>query len=164
MDFRSDPQSKCTAFPHAIGQEIRALRRNVLKSNLIDFNELCDAELNHYLNWRRQTDGVEYSTVQQEQQQQQQKSKQQNCYGTWTALSVRAMLCLIIGLMLLNFHVFIEYFTSIRCFLPNNYMIWEATRPISNCQFCAGVSRPLILSNLSQTEFAVSQTEPESLE
>lgn len=167
MDFRSDPQSKCTAFPHAIGQEIRALRRNVLKSNLIDFNELYDAEFSHYLNWRRQTDGVEYSTVQQQRQeshQQQQKSKQQNFYSAWTALSVGAMLCLIIGLMLLNFHVFIEYFTSIRCFLPNNYMIWEATRPISNCQFCAGVSRPLILSNLSQTEFSVSQTEPESFD
>lgn len=162
MDFQSRLQSKCVSFPHAIGQEIRTLRQNVLNSNLIDFNELCDAEFNHYLNWKRQNDGMPYSTIKQRQEQkkqQRQKSRQQKSYGTMTVLSMGAMLCLAIGLMLLNANVVIEYFTSIRCFVPNNYMIWEATRPISNCQFCAGVTRPLILSNLSQTEFAVSQTQ-----
>lgn len=161
MDIRSNLRSKCTSFPHAIGQEIRALRQNVLKSNLIDFNELCDAEFNHYLNWKRQTDGLPHATITDQQKaehrQRQTKSKvQQNVYGIKTVLSMGAILGIAIGLMLLNCNVVIEYFTSIRCFVPNNYMIWEATRPISNCQFCAGVKRPLILSNLSQTEFSVS--------
>lgn len=151
MDFRSNFPNNCVEFPYAIGQEIRTLRENVLKSNLIDLNELCDAEFNHYLNWKRQTDTMQYSPLK---LQQQQKPKQ-NCYGLMTVLSMSAAVCLAIGLMLLNFNIFIEYFTSIRCFVPNNYMIWEATRPISNCQFCAGVDRPLILSNISQTEFSV---------
>lgn len=157
MEFRSNLQSKCTAFPYAIGQEIRTLRQNVLNSNLIDLNELCDAEFNHYLNWKRQTDAMQYSTIKQQQQQQRQQQKpKQNFYGMMTVLSMGAILCVAIGLMLLNFHIVIEYFTSIRCFVPNNYLIWEATRPISNCQFCGGVDRPLILSNISQTEFSVS--------
>lgn len=165
MDIRSNLRSKCASFPHAIGQEIRALRQNVLKSNLIGFNELCDAEFNHYLNWKRQTEGLPYETIadqqeadHQEQQQQTKSNEQQNFYGTKAVLSMGAILCMAIGLMLLNCNVAIEYFTSIRCFVPNNYMIWEATRPISNCQFCAGVTRPLILTNLSQAEFSVSKS------
>lgn len=47
----------------------------------------------------------------------------------------------------------INYLLGIRCILPNNYFIWEATRPISNCNFCTNVSEPVILSNLSRDEF-----------
>lgn len=167
MDFQSNFQRKCTAFPYAIGQEIRTLRQSVLKSNLIDLNELCDAEFNHYLNWKRQTDAFPYSSAPQQQQQQKPSDERANlvencsinCYKLIKVFSMGAIICLMIGLMLINFNVAVDYFTSIRCFVPNNYMIWEATRPISNCEFCAGVNRPLILSNVSQTEFLVSPSE-----
>lgn len=51
---------------------------------------------------------------------------------------------------------FWEYFIGIRCLVPNNYLVWEATRPVSDCSFCDGIRRPLILPNLTQAEFAVS--------
>lgn len=153
VDFRSNPATKCAAFPYAIGREIRTLRQNVLGSNLIGFNELCDAEFKHFVNWRRCHNGdaaVQYSVAAKP------KQNHRDHYGLFTVLSISAMLCLVAGLMLTNFHVAVEYFTSIRCFVPNNYIVWEATRPISNCQFCAGIHRPLVLANISQTEFLVS--------
>lgn len=40
-----------------------------------------------------------------------------------------------------------------RCLLPNNYLVWEFTRPVSNCDYCRGVDAPLILPNLTREEF-----------
>lgn len=40
-----------------------------------------------------------------------------------------------------------------RCLIPNNYLIWEFTRPISNCDYCRDVTSALILSNLTREEF-----------
>lgn len=42
-----------------------------------------------------------------------------------------------------------------RCLLPNNYLVWEATRPLSDCSFCQGVTEPLILHNISREDFKV---------
>ncbi|EFN82398.1 uncharacterized protein LOC105185154 [Harpegnathos saltator] len=40
-----------------------------------------------------------------------------------------------------------------RCLLPNNYLVWEFTRPVSNCDYCRDVDAPLILRNLTREEF-----------
>lgn len=48
------------------------------------------------------------------------------------------------------------YLLGIRCFVPNNYLIWEATRPVTDCSYCRNVRRPLILPNMTRDEFAVS--------
>lgn len=52
------------------------------------------------------------------------------------------------------FYETISFLLGVRCFLPNNYLVWEATRPISDCEFCKGVKAPLILANLTMEEFA----------
>ncbi|XP_033158015.1 uncharacterized protein LOC117139659 [Drosophila mauritiana] len=52
------------------------------------------------------------------------------------------------------FYETISFLLGVRCFLPNNYLVWEATRPISDCEFCKGVRAPLILANLTMEEFA----------
>lgn len=52
-----------------------------------------------------------------------------------------------------------EHVLGVRCFVPNNYLVWEATRPKSDCTFCRGLDGPIILPNLTRDEFAVS-TEP----
>lgn len=52
------------------------------------------------------------------------------------------------------FNVIIAHTLGTRCILPNNYFMWEATRPISDCQFCLNVSRPIILPNLTREEFS----------
>lgn len=48
-----------------------------------------------------------------------------------------------------------EYLLGIRCLVPNNYLVWEATRPISDCSYCKGVNQPLILPNMTQEQFEV---------
>lgn len=47
----------------------------------------------------------------------------------------------------------IKSFQGTRCLLPNNYLIWEFTRPITNCDYCRDVEAPLILPNLTKEEF-----------
>ncbi|XP_046663604.1 uncharacterized protein LOC124356569 [Homalodisca vitripennis] len=42
---------------------------------------------------------------------------------------------------------------GIRCFLPNNYFVWEATRPIADCNICRGVNEVLMLPNITREEF-----------
>ncbi|CAH0546508.1 unnamed protein product [Brassicogethes aeneus] len=46
-----------------------------------------------------------------------------------------------------------NYFLGVRCVLRNNYIIWEATRPLSNCEFCKNLSEPIVLQNVSRKEF-----------
>ncbi|KAJ6647456.1 hypothetical protein Bhyg_02679 [Pseudolycoriella hygida] len=45
------------------------------------------------------------------------------------------------------------FILGIRCFIPNNYVVWEATRPIANCAYCQHVRGPLILPNMTREEF-----------
>ncbi|XP_018397417.1 PREDICTED: uncharacterized protein LOC108775528 [Cyphomyrmex costatus] len=47
----------------------------------------------------------------------------------------------------------IKNFQGTRCLLPNNYFIWEFTRPITNCDYCRDIEAPLILPNLTKEEF-----------
>ncbi|XP_043251370.1 uncharacterized protein LOC122396775 [Colletes gigas] len=53
-------------------------------------------------------------------------------------------------------YVYIDVIKSIRgtrCLIPNNYFIWEFTRPIANCNYCRNVTAALILPNLTREEF-----------
>lgn len=52
----------------------------------------------------------------------------------------------------LNMNI-IKNFRETRCLLPNNYLVWEFTRSISNCDYCRDVEAPLILPNLTKEEF-----------
>lgn len=47
------------------------------------------------------------------------------------------------------------FLLGIRCFVPNNYIVWEATRPITNCSYCQYIKGPLILPNMTREEFLV---------
>lgn len=122
-------------FPKSIFREISKLRRNILKFKSVDIIELCGEELNsknHNI----------------------QKIKLKPEFGIKIFFAVTVS-CLTFGLI--NFNFIVEYLLSIRCLLPNNYLIYEACRPIdSNCKFCVNVNRPIILtSNLTQAEFSV---------
>ncbi|XP_018320366.1 uncharacterized protein LOC108733619 [Agrilus planipennis] len=52
------------------------------------------------------------------------------------------------------FHCIVNYAIGIRCLIPNNYFVWEATRPVSDCSYCLKVAKPIVLPNLTQEEFA----------
>lgn len=47
----------------------------------------------------------------------------------------------------------IKSFQGTRCLLPNNYLVWEFTRPRTTCDYCRDVEAPLILPNLTKEEF-----------
>ncbi|XP_015593936.1 uncharacterized protein LOC107267143 [Cephus cinctus] len=47
-----------------------------------------------------------------------------------------------------------RYAQGTRCLVPNNYLTWEFTRPVSNCDFCRGVDSALYLRNISKEEFS----------
>lgn len=51
------------------------------------------------------------------------------------------------------FSAAIQFLFGIRCIFPNNYFIWEATRPISDCNFCINVTKPIILGNITKDDF-----------
>ncbi|XP_078051106.1 uncharacterized protein LOC144477302 [Augochlora pura] len=53
-------------------------------------------------------------------------------------------------------YLYIDIVKSVRgtrCLVSNNYLIWEFTRPISNCDYCKDVTTALILPNLTREEF-----------
>lgn len=122
------------SFPKPIFREISELRNNILKFKSVDIVELCGEDLN----------SKNHNT-------QKIKLKPEFRITVFFAVIVS---CLTFGLI--NFNLIVEYLLSIRCLLPNNYLIYEACRPIdSNCKFCANVIRPIILNNLTQAEFSV---------
>ncbi|XP_015516883.2 uncharacterized protein [Neodiprion pinetum] len=47
----------------------------------------------------------------------------------------------------------LKYALGTRCLVPNNYFVWEFTRPVSTCEFCRGIDSALILPNLTREEF-----------
>lgn len=52
---------------------------------------------------------------------------------------------------------FMNSILSARCLLPSNYLVWEATRPLADCAYCANVTKPIILRNITRREFSVRQ-------
>lgn len=125
-------------FPIKFLFQIQNLRKNILKSNFIDIPELMCVELNHLVNYE------ELSVKNQNSK----KNQRHERNGTivWYVKLLLSTICL--------FSYGVINLTSIRCLIPNNYLIYEASRPISNCTFCANVKGPKILSNPS--EFSVS--------
>lgn len=132
-------------FPATIQHKIHELRTNALNTNLINANELFDVEDALFVKWKMQSNYVlKYLMYDSK------KSERSNRFVIFTVLTV---ICILIAAI--NFNVF-EYVLGIRCFVPNNYLIWEATRPESDCRFCIGIEKPLILQNMSRDEFLVS--------
>ncbi|KAL0271524.1 UNVERIFIED_CONTAM: hypothetical protein PYX00_008592 [Menopon gallinae] len=50
--------------------------------------------------------------------------------------------------------ILVDSTLGIRCVIPNNYFIWEATRPVTDCKMCENVTEVLNLWNCTREEFA----------
>ncbi|KAI8127627.1 hypothetical protein CVS40_3058 [Lucilia cuprina] len=68
----------------------------------------------------------------------------------WYTFGIMAFVMLLTPIV---YHV-LTFILGIKCFLPNNNLVWEATRPISDCSYCRGVQGPLVLKNMTREEFA----------
>ncbi|CAG4947016.1 unnamed protein product [Parnassius apollo] len=56
--------------------------------------------------------------------------------------------------MLLVFTSSVVYdILNTRCLVPINYLVWEATRPLADCDYCANVTKPIILRNITRNDF-----------
>lgn len=132
-------------FQILVRNEIRKFHEKVIESNLVDPNELSQVNVKNYLQWKLQTRSVLHGGFS---SQRKEKFNAHQIVGSITIV----FLCFMIAVIKLDA---VDYVMSIRCFLPNNYMIWELTRPISNCKYCAGVQRPIILRNITEEEFLV---------
>ncbi|CAD7006062.1 uncharacterized protein LOC101448387 [Ceratitis capitata] len=73
-----------------------------------------------------------------------------NKINLWYVLGILTFIMVLTPL----FYEVITFLLGVRCFLPNNYIVSEATRPISDCGFCKDVSGPKILQNLTREKFA----------
>lgn len=88
----------------------------------------------------------------------QNNTKHDRSFVSWYMYTRRVFLVLFVPIFC---SVLLEYFDvdvikgirGTRCLIPNNYFIWEFTRPVSNCDYCRDVTRALILPNLTREEF-----------
>lgn len=63
----------------------------------------------------------------------------------------------ILGFVLLALvGIAVENILSARCLLPSNYLVWEATRPVADCNYCVNITKPTILRNITRKSFNVS--------
>ncbi|XP_039755396.1 uncharacterized protein LOC120630284 isoform X1 [Pararge aegeria] len=56
-----------------------------------------------------------------------------------------------ISLLLVNLAA--DYILSARCLIPINHLVWEAARPLADCRYCANVTKPIILQNVTRQGF-----------
>lgn len=124
-----------------IHSQFNRLHINALSTNLINDRELYNALVNHH----QKSNGGSASVTS--------RTDELDAYHNLFMISTIIILCIAIGTALTR--NVIEQTIGIRCFVPNNYLIWEATRPISDCSFCIGVTKPHILPNVSREEFTV---------
>lgn len=48
----------------------------------------------------------------------------------------------------------VETTLGVRCVIPNNYFVWEATRPVTDCSMCANLSQVIQLDDCDREQFA----------
>ncbi|XP_023949605.2 uncharacterized protein LOC112054156 [Bicyclus anynana] len=72
----------------------------------------------------------------------------------YTGLTRKAIITLgVTFTSILLFSLAVDYLLSARCLLPINHLVWEATRPLSDCGYCANVTKPIILMNITRQKF-----------
>lgn len=123
---------------NSVHKQFEQLHDNALQSELVSERELYEALAQHSL--CHHDDAVE------------EQSPDDTC-RQMLIFSCIVILCLAVGASMAR--SLVEHVMGVRCFMPNNYLIWEATRPISDCTFCSGVTKPRILSNVMREEFMV---------
>ncbi|XP_015122534.1 uncharacterized protein LOC107044966 isoform X2 [Diachasma alloeum] len=60
---------------------------------------------------------------------------------------------LICGVIIHGRDDLVNYVYNSRCYIPNNYLVWEFTRPVSDCDFCRGIDSAIIIANDTKEEF-----------
>lgn len=101
-----------------------------------------------YLNSSLLKSGISFSKLQKTS-----LGKSPTVYNTVTWCTALFFIIIGLGYQLHLFQQIIKYTRGVRCIIPNNYFLWEGTRPISDCQYCRDVESPIILYNISRNDF-----------
>lgn len=144
MDVSNQQRFQRHFFLLSIRNKVQLLRRSVLQRQMINANELLRAENAFVTQWKRDDKNAN-------------KRRARSIFPINTFVITLSMVMLCIALAGIHMNGLVERISGIRCIVPNNYLIWEATRPESDCQFCSGIDRPLILQNISRDDFYVSR-------
>lgn len=115
-------------------------RKNI-SVKIID-NKITDL-VQHYLHYNFSIEELEDSLY---------PIRQQSCGFNAKYITISILLLVLLISVLYELNVLGVIF-GIRCIIPNNYFVWEATRPISNCTFCSNITKPIILQNVSKEDF-----------
>lgn len=116
--------------------KIYQMQEKIIKSNFVAQNDISEINFSKYLHWK----------IKFHDHSRQRKGRSDQCFGYIALFSIIPII-IMIG---------ISHLINVRCLLPNNYMVWESTRPISDCKFCRGVQRPIILPNITREQFLVT--------
>lgn len=135
-------QSQRQLFLASVRRKVHLLRQNVVQLNLINSNDLTAAENEFYEQSKYHANG--------------QNNGAQPYRSSKKFVIIASLVTLCIAFIAIHLNGMIGRIFGVRCFLPNNYLVWEATRPESDCQFCTGINQPLILQNISRDKFHVS--------
>lgn len=73
----------------------------------------------------------------------------------YSCISRKLLISAVFVLLTLLLAVAVDYLLSARCLLPINHLVWEATRPLADCGYCANVTKPIILKNVTRQSFRV---------
>ncbi|XP_067003488.1 uncharacterized protein [Anabrus simplex] len=73
--------------------------------------------------------------------------------GLVMAVTLVAAICVSILLKIPVIDSLMRSTIGTRCILPNNYFVWEATRPETDCNMCKNVNDVLVFENITQNEF-----------
>ncbi|XP_034240648.1 uncharacterized protein LOC117644946 [Thrips palmi] len=75
-------------------------------------------------------------------------------WAHWTLPVVIVVLALALAGLGLYSEDVVNSALGVRCVVPNNFLVWEATRPIADCNICRGISNVILLSNITRKQFA----------
>lgn len=75
------------------------------------------------------------------------KVKSENCCQRHFLLFI-CICCIFLGIIFQS-----ELFKS-RCAVPNNYLVMEITRPLTDCKICRGVDSVIVFENVTKATFA----------
>lgn len=83
---------------------------------------------------------------------------EKKCFGIKCSCKTKICLFAVVILILILYklellRMLLNYILGVRCIIRNNYFVWEATRPLTACNFCINVSTPIVLLNATKSEF-----------
>lgn len=116
--------------------KIYQIQEKIIKSNFVTQNDISEINFSKYLHWK----------IKFHDHSRRRKRKSDQYFG-YIALFTIIPIIIMIG---------ISHLINVRCLLANTYMVWESTRPVSDCKFCTNIQRPIILPNITREQFLVT--------